>query len=107
MGDQIVLEVKGKKGGNYYSTGNGFYYRIKEKRSSSCWKLKCKNRKCGGTATLFNPEGDKKILEKAPHSCDPDIYFHETNKLREDIINRCKTELTPSSEIFREECTKR
>lgn len=102
-----VLEVRGKRGGHYFTEGNGFFYKIKEKASDKRWKLACKNSNCRGTAALLNPEGVKKIEAKCPHSCEPNLLFEETNKLRGEILNRCKTELTPSSEIFREECTKR
>lgn len=105
--ENTVLEVTGKNGGKYFTNGNGFYYRIKDKPSNSRWKLSCKNIKCKGTAALLNPDGDKSIIAKLPHSCSPDNLLEETNKLREKILQRCKTELTPSNEIFTEETTKR
>lgn len=103
-----VREIYGKKGGTYFTTGNtGFFYRLKEKRTNNKWKLICKSRNCHGTAVLINPECSKEIEEKAPHSCEPDNLFEEACKLRSEIIDRCTKEITPSSEIFNEECTKR
>lgn len=105
--ENAVLEVRGKRGGHYFTEDNGYFYKVKEKASNKRWKLVCKNRNCRGTAALLNPEGVKQIEAKCPHSCEPDFLFLETNKLHEQILNRCKTELTPSSEIFTEECTKK
>lgn len=105
--EETVIEVLGKNKGKLYTKNDGYYYRIKDKPSANRWKLTCYNVKCRGSATLINPEGDKKIDEKSAHTCEPDTAYQEKYKLREDILKRCARDVTPSSEIFREECAKR
>lgn len=105
--NNTVVQVNGKNGGKHFTNGNGFFYRVRDKPSNKRWKLCCKNSRCRGTAVLHNPNCEKIIEEKSSHSCRPDLLYEETSKLREDILHRCKTEFTPSSEVFREECTKR
>lgn len=105
--EESVFEVSGRKKGRLISNGNGFFYRIKDKSSATKWKLICKNVKCRGRATLLNPGGEKKIKQNSPHTCEPDLIYYEKESLREDILKRCEKEITPNSEIFREECAKR
>lgn len=87
-----VREVYGKRGGIYFTSGSGYFYKVKEKRTNNTWKVICKNNKCQGTAILINPEGSREIEEKTPHSCEPDMLFEEASKLRTEIIERYKKE---------------
>lgn len=105
--EKTVVEVTGKNKGKLYTVKDGYFYRIKDKASANRWKLVCYKLKCRGSATLINPEGVKKIERKTAHTCKPDNIYLEKHNLREDIMKRCATDVTPSSEIFREECAKR
>jgi hypothetical protein len=106
--ESSVFVCEGKKGGSLMSNGDGFFYRVKDKRSGKQWRLTCAIVKCGGKAVLINPgTEEKQIVKVSGHSCQPNYNFIQITQLRNKIMKRCAEENTKLSQIFLEETTKR
>lgn len=97
-----VIECEGKNGGTVFSNGDGYFYRIKEKRQHR-WRLMCHKSKCKGIAVLFNVDSDERsIVDNALHSCEKNANFVKEIEVRNAILKRCREEQTHYSKIFLE-----
>lgn len=107
-GVQEVFETLGLCGGKLISNGNGYFYRVHEKREGKSARLKCHITTCTGKATLLIESGIKIIKLTSAHQphCLPDPEYPEVVQLRMRMISRSKGENTKLSVIFNEECNK-
>lgn len=89
-----VFEYEGTQGGNLYSDGSGYFYRLKERRKTR-WRLVCNKKRCKGKASLLNPYEDCRVLtHNGVHSCAARPLSTPVTDRHKEILDRRKAVTT-------------
>lgn len=99
-----VLKFLNTCGGEVFTDGNGFAYRINDRKHDHRWYLKCCKLMCKGRAVMNVQDTAYDLKHTTEHTCAPNTLFVEEMKLRDAILKRCESE--NRSIIFKEECNK-